>query len=142
MTYLGGVRGRRKLLILYQEARLFPSFKFRYIWDKVFKSGPSKICERQPLKSLKGHGLLKQTISLQTFWRSCLPQILLGPLLNTLTHLYIVKGSKFRHSFSAKIVLSISRVKKGIFMWFFFIVCHKLCFRVSIIWTFLNTISK
>ena len=67
MTYLGGLRGRRKLLMLYQGARLFPSFKFRYIWDKVFKSGPSKICEGQPLKSLKGDGLPKQTISLQTF---------------------------------------------------------------------------
>ena len=29
-------------------------------WDKVLKSGPSKICERQPLKTL-----LKQTIFLQ-----------------------------------------------------------------------------
>ena len=28
-------------------------------WDKVFKSGPSKICGRQPLKNLKGYGLLK-----------------------------------------------------------------------------------
>ena len=35
------------------------------IWNKVFKSGPSKICGRQPLKNLKGYGLLKQTISLQ-----------------------------------------------------------------------------
>ena len=23
------------------------------IWDKVFKNGPSEICERQPLKNLK-----------------------------------------------------------------------------------------
>ena len=23
------------------------------IWDKVFKTGPSKICGRQPLKNLK-----------------------------------------------------------------------------------------
>ena len=37
------------------------------IWDKVFKNGPSKICGRQPFKKLKGYGLLKQTISLQTF---------------------------------------------------------------------------
>ena len=37
------------------------------IWDKVFKNGPSKICERQPLKNLKGYGLLKQTISLKIF---------------------------------------------------------------------------
>ena len=28
------------------------------IWDKVFKSGPSKICGKQPLKNLKGYGLL------------------------------------------------------------------------------------
>ena len=37
------------------------------IWDKVFKNGPSKICERQPLKNLKEYGLLKQTISLKIF---------------------------------------------------------------------------
>ena len=37
------------------------------IQDKVFKNGPSKMCGRQPLKSLKGYGLFKQTISLQTF---------------------------------------------------------------------------
>ena len=35
------------------------------IWDKVFKKRPSKICGRQPLKNLKGYGLLKQTISLK-----------------------------------------------------------------------------
>ena len=39
-----------------------------YIWDKVFKSGPSKIRGRQPSKNLKGYGL-KQTISLQIFSR-------------------------------------------------------------------------
>ena len=38
-------------------------------WVKVFKNGPSKICGRQPLKVFKGY----------------LPQILLGPFLNTLT---------------------------------------------------------
>ena len=32
---------------------------FISIWDKVFKSGPSKICGRQRLKNLKGYGLLK-----------------------------------------------------------------------------------
>ena len=37
------------------------------IWDKVFKSGPSKICGRQTLKNLKEYGLLKQTISFQIF---------------------------------------------------------------------------
>ena len=43
--------------------------------DKVFKNGPSKICGRQPLKKLKG------------FFKGCLPQILLGPFLNTLSQL-------------------------------------------------------
>ena len=40
---------------------------------QVFKNGLSKICGRQPLKNLKGYGLLK----------GCLPQILLSPFLNT-----------------------------------------------------------
>ena len=43
------------------------------IWDKVFKNGPSKICGRQPLKSLK-------------CFKGYLPQILLGLFLNTLSH--------------------------------------------------------
>ena len=30
------------------------------IREKVFKSGLSKFCGRQPLKHLKGYGLLKQ----------------------------------------------------------------------------------
>ena len=33
------------------------------IWDKVFKSGPSKICGRQSLKNLKEYGLLKSSIN-------------------------------------------------------------------------------
>ena len=37
------------------------------IWDKVSKSGPSKICGRQPLKHLKGYGVFKETIFLQIF---------------------------------------------------------------------------
>ena len=37
------------------------------IWDKVFKSGLSKFCGRQPLKNFKGYGLLKEKISLEFF---------------------------------------------------------------------------
>ena len=48
-------------------------------WDKVFKNGPSKICGRQPSKNLKGYGL--------QIFKGCLPQILLGPFLNTLTQI-------------------------------------------------------
>ena len=46
------------------------------ISDKVFKSGLNKFCGRQPLKKLKGYGLLK----------GCLPQNLHSPLSNTLSH--------------------------------------------------------
>ena len=47
-------------------------------WGKVFKNGPSKICERQNSKNLK---CLK-------FFKGCLSQISLGPFLNTLPNLY------------------------------------------------------
>ena len=36
-------------------------------WDKLFENGLSKFCGRQPLKNLKGYGLLKHTITLQNF---------------------------------------------------------------------------
>ena len=35
--------------------------------QRIQKNKPSKICGGQPLKVLKGHGLLKQTICLQIF---------------------------------------------------------------------------
>ena len=41
----------------YLQSRTF--FVVLDIWDKLFKSGPSKICGRQPLENLKGYGLLK-----------------------------------------------------------------------------------
>ena len=34
------------------------------IWDKIFMNEPSKICGRQPLKNLKGCGLLKQFVQI------------------------------------------------------------------------------
>ena len=49
--------------------------KIKYKWDKVFKNGPSKICGRQPLKNPF------------KFFKGCLPQILLGPFLNTLSQI-------------------------------------------------------
>ena len=61
-------------------------------WDKVFKNGPSEICGRQLLMTVIG--LLKHTISLQfleviwcAFFKGFLPQISLGPFLNTLSHM-------------------------------------------------------
>ena len=64
------------------------SLIIRHKWDKVFKNGPSKTCGRQPLKNLKEYGPLKQTIPLQIF-KGCLPQISLGPFLNTLTRMEV-----------------------------------------------------
>ena len=55
---------------------------------KVFKYGPSKICGRQPLKNLRWYGLVRQTISLQIFERLSSTN-LLGPFLNTLTHIHL-----------------------------------------------------
>ena len=51
------------------------------IWDKKFKSGLSKFCGRQPLKA-----------NFKSFFKGCLPQNLLSPLLNTLSH---IKTTKF-----------------------------------------------
>ena len=45
------------------------------MWVKVFKKGQIKICGRQPLKYLEGFK-----------FQGCLPQILLGPFLNNLSH--------------------------------------------------------
>ena len=42
-----------------------------YIWDKVFKNGPSKI------------------------FKGCLPQILFGPFLDNLTHIYYFQAEAF-----------------------------------------------
>ena len=52
----------------------------------VFNSGLSKFFGRQPLKNLKGYGLLPYLFK---FFKGCLPQNLLSSLLNTLSHLKI-----------------------------------------------------
>ena len=52
----------------------------KHKWVKVFKNEPSKICGRQPLKNLKCRAHI-------TFFKGCLPQIFLGPFLNTLTQI-------------------------------------------------------
>ena len=57
------------------------------IWVKVFKNGSSKSYCRQPLKNLKWYGLPCYNIT-WIYFKCCLPQILLGPFLNTLTHIF------------------------------------------------------
>ena len=56
-----------------------------YMWDKIFKNGTSKICGRQPFKILKWYGLLLVDYTPE----DCLPQILLGAFMNTLSHISI-----------------------------------------------------
>ena len=59
------------------------------ILDKVFKNGPSKICRRQPLKNFKWYGRPYHF----NLFKDSLPQIVLGPFLNTLSQLQIGKSS-------------------------------------------------
>ena len=56
----------------------------------------SKICERQPLQNLKRYGLLSRPYPFK-FFKGCLPQILLGLLLNTLYQ--IISGLPDLHLF-------------------------------------------
>ena len=57
-------------------------------WDKVFKSGTSKICGRQSLKILKDMVCLNRPYPFK-FFRGCFLQILLVPLLNTWTQVIL-----------------------------------------------------
>ena len=60
----------------------------KIIWGKVFKSGPSKICGRQPFKKFeKGIVCLGRPYPFK-FFKGCLPQILFGSLLSTLSYLF------------------------------------------------------
>ena len=64
-----GILSNSNLIIFQYRLYLIISKDGRNVWDKVFESGQSKICRRQPLKNLNRYGLLKQIISLQFFWR-------------------------------------------------------------------------
>ena len=59
------------------------------IWDNVFKNGPIKICGTQPLKNLR------DMVCLSRFFKGCLPQILLDPFLNTLSHMIVLLTFSF-----------------------------------------------
>ena len=56
------------------------------IWEKAFKNGPTAICGRQPfdMACLSRPHYFK-------FFKGCLPQILLGPFLNTFSHILLSK---------------------------------------------------
>ena len=51
--------------------------------NKVFKNGPSKICGRQPFKKFEEVWSALGRPHPFKYFKGCLPQILLGPFLNT-----------------------------------------------------------
>ena len=61
------------------------------IWDKVFKSGLSK------------------------FFKGCLPQKLLSPLLNTLSHILSIKVIAFNVTLVGLVVITMQTVCKILF---------------------------
>ena len=64
-------------------------------WGKYSRMDQVKFAEA--FKKIEVIGLLQQTISLK--FKGCLPQILLGPLLNTLPHtLFLPKFPTFLHN--------------------------------------------
>ena len=46
----------RSISLSFTEPFVYFSTTHHLKWNKLFKSGPSKICGRQPLKNLKGYG--------------------------------------------------------------------------------------
>ena len=67
---------------------LYVYLYWKYIWEKVFKNGPSKIWE---VNCFSRPYLFK-------FFKGCLTQILLGPFSNTLSHFSVSFFSRFRGS--------------------------------------------
>ena len=64
--------------------------------DKVFKSGLSKFCERQPLRNLKGYGLLQALTNRERAYVTYLkPKILQIPVLD-----YFLTSRLTKHTFS------------------------------------------
>ena len=61
------------------------------IWDKVFKNRQSKICGRQLLKIWRNMVCLSRPYPFKLF-KGCFPQILLGPLFHTLSHVVLAQS--------------------------------------------------
>ena len=65
---------------------MLPVLRVQEILYRNQMKGFERVLERQLLKKLKGYGLFKQTIKLQIS-KGCLPQILLGSFMSTLSRL-------------------------------------------------------
>ena len=64
-------------------------------WDKVFKNGTSKICGRKPLENL-----------------GCLPHVLLGPFLNTVSNYWFFGKFYIRTKWVLPNEIPKTRIKK------------------------------
>ena len=83
----------------------------KHTWNKVFKNGQSKICGRQPLKNLKAYHF--------KCFKDCLPQILLGPFMNTLSQMSSLNSpSRSKRAVKASLLIRI------IFSYFYFYYSH------------------
>ena len=102
-----------------------------FIWDKVFKRGPIKICQRQPLNDLKGYGLLTDHIPFKCF-KGCFPQILLGSLWNTLFHMNTTSSKVGNNKTCLKMGNVLNRKPLTVRRWHYSLKC---CFTAKI-WTF------
>ena len=85
-----------------------------WLWDKVFKNGPSKMCGRQGFKNLKWYGLLTYHLK---FFKGCLPQILLGLFLNTLPHMQLHYGLIFNISLFRQVLNQKTKLNLGKWWW-------------------------
>ena len=61
------------------------------ICNIVFKTNPSKICGRQPLKNMKWYMVCLNRSNQFKFFKGCLSQILPCPSFNTLSHYLRIK---------------------------------------------------
>ena len=84
------------------------------IWDKVFKNGPSKVCERHPLKTLKVYGFqILQRMSFTSFTWSILEYFV--P--------YVIFRSRCLETISKKAVLkNIAKLTKKYLCWSLFLI--------------------
>ena len=57
------------IFLLKASTLVFKSSNLFHKWDRIFKTGPSQLCGRQPLRNMIFKNLIKQTISLQIFQR-------------------------------------------------------------------------
>ena len=80
---------------------------------KVFKNGPSKICGRQPFNNWSDMVCLSRAYHFK-FCKGCLPQIFLGPFLNTLPQIQTEQSSKiseFKIAFTKFATYSLARIR-------------------------------